>query len=102
VVNSRTWIWTDAVTAGTASSPVRLAQSGKLPRRGKATMRAVDPGTGKQVHSTDRIQALQDQIADLKKRWPAHSTPPAMMQTLDALEEELECERAIARDSKGE
>jgi hypothetical protein len=38
----------------------------------------------------DRVQAIQDQIAELKKRWPAHSTPPAMLQRLDELEEELE------------
>jgi len=36
-----------------------------------------------------RIQELEKKIADLKKRWPAHSVPPAMMQELDELEEEL-------------
>jgi hypothetical protein len=36
-----------------------------------------------------RIQELQEKIADLKKRWPAHSVPPIMMQELDELEEEL-------------
>jgi hypothetical protein len=40
----------------------------------------------------DRIQTLVDQIADLKKRWPAHSIPPAMMLRLDDLEDELENE----------
>ncbi len=40
----------------------------------------------------DRIRELQDQIADLKKRWPAHSPLPAMLQRLDELEEELENE----------
>jgi tRNA (adenine37-N6)-methyltransferase len=39
--------------------------------------------------STDRVKELQEQIADLKKRWPAHSVPPAMMEQLDELEEEL-------------
>lgn len=43
-----------------------------------------------------RIQAVEGQIADLKKRWPAHSTPPAMLQRLDELEEELEREQAAA------
>lgn len=43
-----------------------------------------------------RIQAVEDQIADLIKRWPAHSTPPAMLQRLDELEEELEREQAAA------
>lgn len=37
----------------------------------------------------DRIAELNKQIADLKKSWPAHSIPPAMMERLDALEEEL-------------
>ncbi len=35
------------------------------------------------------IQELEEKITDLKKRWPAHSVPPAMMQELDDLEEEL-------------
>ena len=39
--------------------------------------------------SRDRVVELKEQIADLKKRWPAHSVPPAMMERLDALEEEL-------------
>jgi hypothetical protein len=42
-----------------------------------------------------RIQAIRDQIAELKKRWPAHSTPPNMMQRLDELEEQLETELAL-------
>ena len=36
-----------------------------------------------------RIQELEEKIADLEKRWPAHSVPPAMVQELDDLEEEL-------------
>ena len=36
-----------------------------------------------------RIQELKEKIADLKKRWPAHSVPPGMMRELDELEEEL-------------
>jgi hypothetical protein len=35
------------------------------------------------------IQELKDKIEDLKKRWPAHSVPPAMLQKLDDLEDEL-------------
>jgi tRNA-Thr(GGU) m(6)t(6)A37 methyltransferase TsaA len=42
--------------------------------------------------SKDRVAELKEQIADLKKRWPAHSVPPAMMERLDALEEELAME----------
>jgi hypothetical protein len=37
-----------------------------------------------------RIIELIKQIADLKRQWPAHSVPPAMLQRLDELEEELE------------
>ena len=44
----------------------------------------------------DRIRALKEQIAELKKQWPAHSTPPGMMQRLDELEDELEREQAAA------
>ncbi|MGQ9833713.1 MAG: histidine kinase [Candidatus Villigracilaceae bacterium] len=35
------------------------------------------------------IQELEEKIAELKKRWPAHSVPPALMQELDELEEQL-------------
>ncbi|MBT3188365.1 MAG: histidine kinase [Anaerolineae bacterium] len=38
----------------------------------------------------ERIKELEEKIADLKKRWPAHSVPPALLQELDDLEEELE------------
>jgi len=39
--------------------------------------------------SKDKVAELEEQIAELKKRWPAHSVPPTMMTQLDALEEEL-------------
>ena len=38
----------------------------------------------------DRIRELKEEISDLIARWPAHSVPPAMLQQLDDLEEELE------------
>jgi hypothetical protein len=38
---------------------------------------------------TDRIKELEKQIEDLKRRWPAHSVPPAMFEQLEELEEEL-------------
>jgi len=41
------------------------------------------------IMNNKRIQELEEKIADLKKRLPAHSVPPAMMQELDDLEEEL-------------
>ena len=38
----------------------------------------------------DKIREIENQIADLKARWPAHSVPPSMWQQLEELEDELE------------
>ena len=38
----------------------------------------------------DRIKELEERLADLKARWPAHSVPPSMWMELESLEEELE------------
>jgi hypothetical protein len=40
--------------------------------------------------SEDKIKEIEDKIADLKARWPAHSVPPSMWQQLEKLEDELE------------
>lgn len=48
----------------------------------------------------DRIKELEEQIEDLKRRWPAHSVKPAMVQRLDELEEELERARREAEEGK--
>jgi hypothetical protein len=40
--------------------------------------------------SKDRIREIEDKIADLKARWPAHSVKPLMWQQLEELEDELE------------
>jgi hypothetical protein len=50
--------------------------------------------------SSERIEELERQIAELKRRWPAHSVPPTMLQQLDELEEELEQERERERVDK--
>jgi hypothetical protein len=50
--------------------------------------------------SSERIEDLKRQIAELKRRWPAHSVPPTMLQQLDELEEELEREVNKAADEK--
>jgi hypothetical protein len=42
--------------------------------------------------TSERIKELEEQIAELESRWPAHSVPPAMLQQLEELEEELERE----------
>lgn len=41
------------------------------------------------MNNLDRIAELERQIAQLVEQWPAHSIPPAMLQKLDELEEEL-------------
>lgn len=48
----------------------------------------------------ERIQELKEQIAEIKKRWPAHTPPPALMMELDELEEELARELAKLRDTQ--
>ena len=50
--------------------------------------------------SSERIEKLEKQIAELKSRWPAHSVPPTMLQQLDELEEALERERKKATEGK--
>jgi hypothetical protein len=47
-----------------------------------------------------RVQEIEERIADLKARWPAHSVPPHMWQELEELEEELE--KTIKDTNKGE
>jgi hypothetical protein len=37
-----------------------------------------------------RIKEIEEEIAELKARFPAHSVPPRMWQQLEELEEELE------------
>ena len=39
--------------------------------------------------SNNKINELEEKIAELKARWPAHSVPPRMWQELEELEDEL-------------
>ena len=39
--------------------------------------------------TSERVKELEEQIADLKRRWPPHSVPPQMFEQLDELEEAL-------------
>jgi hypothetical protein len=39
---------------------------------------------------SERVKQIEEAIADLKGRWPAHSVPPHMWQELEELEEQLE------------
>jgi len=48
----------------------------------------------------ERIRELEQQIADIKSRMPAHSVKPAMLQQLEELEEELEKLKDIEKDVK--
>jgi hypothetical protein len=50
--------------------------------------------------SSQRIKELESQIAELKRRWPAHSVPPTMFQQLEELEEALERELKKATEEK--
>jgi len=50
--------------------------------------------------SSERIEELEKRIAELKRRWPAHSVPPTMLQQLDELEEELERELRKASEEE--
>ena len=39
---------------------------------------------------SDRVREIEDKIAELKARWPAHSVPIKMWQELEELEDALE------------
>jgi len=40
--------------------------------------------------NTDKVKEIEEKIAELKARWPAHSVPPRMWQQLEELEDLLE------------
>ena len=42
----------------------------------------------------EKVKELEEKLADLKARWPAHSVPPSMWHELEDLEEELREARA--------
>lgn len=45
----------------------------------------------------EKIREIEAQIAELERRWPAHSVPPNMWQEMERLENELE----EAREDEG-
>ena len=48
--------------------------------------------------SKDKVREIENKIADLKARWPAHSVSPSMWQQLEELEAELEeAKKAVPR-----
>jgi len=47
----------------------------------------------------EQIKQIEEAIAELKSRWPAHSVPPRMWKQLEELEEQLErAKREAARN----
>lgn len=48
---------------------------------------------------TQRVRELEEKIAELKRRIPPHSVPPAMFEELDDLEEKLEKAREAEKGS---
>lgn len=50
----------------------------------------------------DRVKQIEERIAELKRRWPAHSGPPSMWQELEELEGELkQAEGASVEETDG-
>ena len=47
-----------------------------------------------------RIEKLEEKIAELKARWPAHSAQPWMLHQLEELEEELEALQELEKNSE--
>ncbi|MBW6484833.1 MAG: hypothetical protein K0B01_01610 [Syntrophobacterales bacterium] len=39
--------------------------------------------------NAEKVREIEERIAELKARWPAHSVKPSMWQELEDLEEEL-------------
>lgn len=48
----------------------------------------------------EQIAKLEEQIAELKARWPAHSAQPWMLQELEDLEEKLTILQELQEASK--
>ncbi len=50
----------------------------------------------------EKVKEIEEKIADLKGRWPAHSVRPNMWQELEALEEELAAARRETTEDSAE
>lgn len=48
---------------------------------------------------SQRVRELEEKIAELKRRIPPHSVPPAMLQELEELEDKLEKAREAEEES---
>ena len=49
----------------------------------------------------DEVRRIEDEIAELERRWPAHSVPHRMWDELERLEIELEKARQEAGEGTG-
>jgi len=47
--------------------------------------------------SSDKVKEIEEKLADLKARWPAHSVPLSMWQKLEELEDELERAKGMGK-----
>ncbi|MGQ9521643.1 MAG: histidine kinase [Anaerolineae bacterium] len=54
------------------------------------------------MNRAERIAELERRIADLRARLPKHSVPPAMLEELEDLEEELERLRGESEGAENE
>ena len=52
---------------------------------------------GRPVNDIERLRQLEDQLADLKARMPAHTVRPTMIMEMEELEDEIESLRAKVR-----
>jgi hypothetical protein len=50
-------------------------------------LRAVNPQEA--PVDIEKVNEIEERLADLKARWPAHSVRPSMLQELEEIEEEL-------------
>jgi hypothetical protein len=64
------------------------------PNDGDGTSPAAEPLSGKAARKS--IQRIEQEIAELKARMPAHSVKPSMVQQLEELEERLDAARKEA------
>jgi hypothetical protein len=45
--------------------------------------------------TSERVKTIEQEMADLKRRWPPHSVPPHMLEKLDELEDALAKARQV-------
>jgi len=53
---------------------------------------------GRPMNDAERLRQLEDQLADLKSRMPAHTVRPSMIMELEELEDEIDSLRAKMRE----